>query len=42
MQKLLTFLFNKNINIYAIYNDQSFNNTLTNGFISFEQLSQVE
>ena len=37
MQKLLTF-FSKNINIYAICNDQSFNDTLTNYIISFEQL----
>ena len=39
MQKLLTF-FRKNISIhvYAIFNDQSFNNTLTNDIISFEQL----
>ena len=37
MQKLLTF-FSKNISIYAISNDQSFNDMLTNDFISFEQL----
>ena len=36
MQKLLTF-FNKNISVYAIFNDQSFNDMLTN-IISFEQL----
>ena len=30
--------FNKNISIYAIFNDQSFNHTLTNDIISFEQL----
>ena len=29
----------KNISVYAIFNDQSFNNTLTNDFVSFEQLS---
>ena len=29
----------KNISIYAIFNDQSFNNTLTNDIVSFEQLS---
>ena len=28
--------FSKNISIYAILNDQSFNNTLTNGIVSFE------
>ena len=30
--------FSKNISIYAIFNDQSFNNTLTNNIVSFEQL----
>ena len=34
---LLTF-FSKNISIYAIVNDQSFKNTLTNDIVSFEQL----
>ena len=38
MQKLLTFFSAKNISIYAIFNDQSFNNTLTNDTVSFEQL----
>ena len=37
MQKLLTF-FSKNISVYAIFNNQSFNNTLTNDIISFEQM----
>ena len=37
MQKLLTF-FSKNISIYAIFNDQSFNDTLTNDIFSFERL----
>ena len=37
MQKLLT-SFSKNISIYAIFNDQSFNDTLTNDIVSFEQL----
>ena len=37
MQKLLTF-FSKNISLYAIFSDQSFNNTLTNGIVSSEQL----
>ena len=31
-------LFSKNINIDSIFNDQNFNNTLTNGIVSFEQL----
>ena len=40
MQKLLTF-FSKNISTYAIFNDQSFNDMLTNDIVSFEQLSPV-
>ena len=31
-------IFSKNISIYAIFNDQSFNDTLTNDIVSFEQL----
>ena len=33
-------LFSKNISahVYAIFNDQSFNDTLTNDIVSFEQL----
>ena len=30
--------FSKNINVYATFNDQSFNDTLTNDIVSFEQL----
>ena len=41
MQKLLTF-FSKNISIYAIVNDKSFNDTLTKDIISFEQLGPDE
>ena len=37
MQKLLTF-FSTKIVEYAIFNDQSFNDMLTNDTISFEQL----
>ena len=40
MQKLLTF-FNKNIRIYAIFNDKNFNDMLTNN-VSFEQLGPGE
>ena len=29
--------FCKNISVYAIFNDQSFNDTLTNDIVSFEQ-----
>ena len=37
MQKLLTF-FSKTISVYAIFNDQSFNDMLTNDIVSFKQL----
>ena len=37
MQKLLIF-FSKNISIYAIFDDQSFNDNLSNDIASFEQL----
>ena len=30
--------FSKNISVYAIFNDLSFNDTLTNDIVSFEQL----
>ena len=40
MQKLFTLFFSKNISVYAIFNDQSFNDTLTNDIVSFEQLDQ--
>ena len=33
---LLTF-FSKNISIYTIFNDQNFNDTLTNDIVNFEQ-----
>ena len=33
--------FSKNISIYAIFNDQSFNDTLIYDIVSFEQLDQV-
>ena len=38
MQKLLTFFFSQTISIYAIFNGQSFNDTLTIDIVSFEQL----
>ena len=38
MQKLLAFFISKNISVYAIFNDQSFNNALSNDMVSFEQL----
>ena len=30
--------FSKNISVYPIFNDQSFNDTLTNVIVSFKQL----
>ena len=38
MQKLFSFFFHKNIIVYAVFNDQSFNDTLTNDIVRFEQL----
>ena len=40
MQKILTFL-SKNIGIYAVFNDQSFKDSLANDIVSFEQLGPV-
>ena len=37
--KSYSHFFSKNISIYAIFNDQSFNDMLTNDISSFEQLS---
>ena len=37
--KSYSHFFSKNINKYAIFNDQSFNDTRTNDIVSFEQLS---
>ena len=36
--KSYTHFFKKNISIYAIFNDQSFTDMLTNAMVSFEQL----
>ena len=36
--KSYTNFFSKNISVYAIFKDQSFNDTLTNNTISFEQV----
>ena len=38
MQKLLTFFFCKNNCVYDIFNDQNFNDMITNDIVSFEQL----
>ena len=35
--KSYSHFFSKNISVYAIFNDQSFNDTLTNDIVSFEQ-----
>ena len=36
--KSYSHFFSKNISIYAIFNDQRFNGTLTKSVVSFEQL----
>ena len=36
--KSYSHFFSKTISVYAIFNDQSFNELLTNDIISFEQL----
>ena len=38
--KSYSHFFSKNISTYATFNDQSFNNALTNDIVSFEQLGQ--
>ena len=38
MQTLLTFVLSKIISIYAIFNNQSFNDTLINDIVRIEQL----
>ena len=39
--KSYSHFFSENISIYAIFNDQNFNDTLTNDIVSFEQLGPV-
>ena len=36
------FFFSKNISLYAIFNDQSFNDTVINNIFSFEQLGPAD
>ena len=36
--KSYSHLFSENISIYAVFNNQSFNDALTNDIVSFEQL----
>ena len=38
---LLTFFFSKNISVYARFNNQNFNDTLTKNIVTFEQLGLV-
>ena len=39
--KSYSHFFSKNISVHAIFNDQSFNDTLNYNIVSFEQLSPV-
>ena len=39
--KSYSHFFSKNISVYAIFNDQTFNDNLTNNIVSFEQLGQT-
>ena len=34
--------FSENISVYTIFNDQSFNDTLTNDIVCFKQLNMFE
>ena len=36
--KVTHIFFSKNISVYAVFNDQSFNHMLTNDIVMFEQL----
>ena len=36
--KSYSHFFSKNISVHAIFNDQNFNDMLTNNIVSFEQL----
>ena len=38
LQKLLIFFFSKNISLYVVFNDRSFNDMLINDIVSFELL----
>ena len=39
--KSYSHFFSKNISLYAVFNDQSFKDMLTNAVVSFEQLGPV-
>ena len=38
IQKVTHIFFSRSISVYAIFNDQSFNDTLTNDIVNFEEL----
>ena len=38
MSAKATHIFQQNVSVYAIFNDQSFTDTLTNDIVSVEQL----
>ena len=40
--KSYSHFLSKNISVYAIFNDQNFNDTLTNDIVSFEQLGPAD
>ena len=40
--KSYSHFFSKNISLYAVFNDQSFNNILTNDIVIFEQLGSID
>ena len=39
--KSYSHFFSKNISVYGIFNDESFNDKLTNDIVSFEQLARI-
>ena len=39
--KSYSYFFSKNIRVYAIFNDQSLNDTLTNNMVNLEQLGPL-
>ena len=39
--KSYSHFFSKNISVYAIFNDRSFNDTLTKDIVTFEQLGPI-
>ena len=41
LAKATHIFFSKNVSVYAIFNAQNFNDSLTNDIVSFEQLGPV-